>query len=187
MSKKNSNNVEQIRDLIFGAQIREFEEKFEQLEKRLNESEERVMRTLDESLTKLKKKTERSLEALEIKFDHFGATALKERVKFKELIDATDETLQDQLSNHKEEFAIKLKLIKENMADDNKKTAKDLLRMKQEMLTKIETHISALSDDKLSRESMAQMLLDVAMKLQGTRVNSFMDLQRADEEKGSGK
>ena len=108
-------------------------------------------------------------------------------MKFKELIDATDETLQDQLSNHKDEFAIKMRLIKENMADDNKKITKDLIRMKEEVFKSIEMHVSNLSNDKLSRESMAQMLLDVAMKLQGTSVNSLRDLQRTVEEKDSGK
>ena len=187
MSKKNGNNVDQIRDLIFGTQIREFEEKFDRLEKALRVSETRLLQTFDESLSKFKKKTERSLEALEVKFDHFSATALKERVKFKERIDATDESLHDQLSNHKDEFEIKLKLIKENMADDNKKLSKDLVRMKKEMYGMIESHIATLTHEKLSRESMAQMLLDVAMKLQGTTAHSFMEEQLNDGERDAGK
>jgi hypothetical protein len=185
MSKKNANNVDQIRDLIFGTQIRDFEEKFDRLEKTLRDSEARVTQTFDEALHKFKKKTERSLEALETKFDHFGATALKERVKFKELIDATDESLQDQLRDHKDEFSIKLKLIKENMADDTKKITKDVKRVKQELFETLDGHIAELSNAKISRESMAQMLLDVAMKLQGTTPNSFID-EALDEEEHTG-
>jgi hypothetical protein len=187
MSKKNGKNVDQIRDLIFGTQIREFEEKFNRLEEALHASEARLPQILDESLGKFKKKTERSLEALEAKFDHFSATALKERVKFKERVDATDESLQDQLSNHRDEFEIKLKLIKENMADDHKKISKDLVRMKKEMHGMIESHIAALTQEKLSRESLAQMLLDVAMKLQGTTAHSFIADQLNDGERDAGK
>ena len=187
MSEKNSNNVDQIRDLIFGSQIHEFEARFEHLEKALQASEAQMMQALDETFNAFRKKTDRSLEALEEKLDHFGATAIKERVKFKELVDATDESLQDQLNSHKEEFTSKLKLIKENMVDDNKKVSNDLVKMRQEVLDRLEKYVQDLSHEKVSRDSMAQMLLDVAMKLQGTTVHSLVDLQKTHEEKGSGK
>jgi len=182
MSEKNANNVDQIRDLIFGSQIKEFEEKFNQLNATLQSVEEKITKAFNESYDKLQKETERSLEALEKKIDNLATSTQKERSKLKELIDTTDDTLHDQLNNQKDEFATKLKIMKENAADENRKMLDNIQVMKAEIQTAVEAGLSSLSDDKLSRDSMAQMLLDVAMKIQGTDMTALLT-----EEKTSGK
>jgi DNA repair exonuclease SbcCD ATPase subunit len=174
MSEKNANNVDQIRDLIFGSQIKEFEDKFNQLNKMLQSVEEKITKAFNESYDKLQKETERSLEALEKKIDNLASSTQKERSKLKELIDTTDDTLHDQLNNQKDEFATKLKIMKENAVDENRKMLENMQTMKVEIQTAVETGLSSLSDDKLSRDSMAQMLLDVAMKIQGTDMTALL-------------
>ncbi len=174
MSDKNVNNVDQIRDLIFGTQIKDFEEKFNQLHASINTIEKKMMHSFSESHNKLQKETERSLELLEKKIDHLSATTHKERVKLKELIDTTDESLQDQLTNQKDEFTAKLKIMKENTSDEHQKIAESIETMKVELSETLQTKLATLSDDKLSRDSMAQMLLDVAMKIQGTDMSTLL-------------
>ena len=174
MSDKNANNVDQIRDLIFGSQIKDFEEKFNQLNNTLKILEEKMTKNFSESQVKLQKETERSLEALEKKIDNLSTTTHKERTKLKELIDATDESLQDQLSNQKDDFTTKLKIMKENTSDEHQKIAESIEAMKTELTETLQTQLATLSDDKLSRDTMAQMLLDVAMKIQGTDVSALL-------------
>ena len=174
MSEKNVNNVEQIRDLIFGSQIKDFEDKFKQVNHTLKILEDKITKTFNESHIKLQKETERSLEALEKKIDNLSTTTHKERVKLKELIDATDESLQDQLISQKDEFTAKLKIMKENTSDEHQKIAESVEAMKAEITETLQTKLENLSDDKLSRDSMAQMLLDVAMKIQGTDMSALL-------------
>lgn len=181
MSEKNANNVDQIRDLIFGSQIKEFEEKFNQLNTTLQAVEEKITKAFNASYDKLQKETERSLEALEKKIDNLATSTQKERSKLKELIDTTDETLHDQLTNQKDEFATKLKIMKENAADENRKMIENIQAMKTEIQTTVEAGLSSLSDDKLSRDTMAQMLLDVAMKIQGTDMSVLLAEEQTSE------
>lgn len=175
MSDKNVNNVDQIRDLIFGSQIKEFEEKFSKLEGTLRSVEEKISKAFQESHSKLQKETERALEALEKKIDNLAGTTQRERTKLKELIDTTDESLQLQLENQKDEFATKLKIMKENIADENAKMQERMQTMKSEIEDALQKGMASLGDEKLSRDSMAQMLLDVAMKIQGTDINTLMN------------
>lgn len=182
MSEKNANNVDQIRDLIFGNQIKDFEAQFNKLNDTLKVLEDKMSKAFNESHTKLQRETERSLELLEKKIDNLSSSTQKERTKLKELIDTTDESLQQQLRNQKDEFATKLKNMKENVADDNKKMAENMSAMQNEIQATLEKGLASLSDDKLSRDSMAQMLLDVAMKIQGTDVNAML-VQGAKTEK----
>ena len=168
MSESNANNVDQIRDLIFGSQIKDFEEKFNNFTLTLNSMEETMTRKFEESHVKLQKETERSLEALEKKIDNLSISTQKERTKLKELMNAADETLQDNMHNQKDEFVTKLNMLKENISDDNQKMTKNIETMKNDIHNTLEAKLATLSDTKLSRDSMAEMLLDVAMKIQGT-------------------
>jgi len=174
MSEKNANNVDQIRDLIFGSQIKDFEEKFEHLSASLKSAEEVIRRSFNETQKKLEKETERALGALEKKIDNLSSTTHKERTKLKELINTTDETLQDNLHNQKDEFDTKLSILKENIADENGKMTHNMKTIKEEIFNTLEAKIATLSDAKLSRDAMSQMLLDVAMKIQGTDVNTLL-------------
>ena len=174
MSDKNANNVDQIRDLIFGNQIKDFEAQFNQLNDTLKVMEEKMTKAFNASHTKLQKETERSLEVLEKKIDNLSNSTQRERTKLKELIDNTDENLHEQLTNQKDEFTTKLKIMKENVVDDNKKMAENMDAMQKEIQVTLEKSLAGLSDDKLSRDAMAQMFLDVAMKIQGTDVNAML-------------
>lgn len=182
MSDKNANNVDQIRELIFGSQIKDFEEKFAQLNASLKSSEETLKRTFDEAQKRLEKETERALDALDKKIDTLSAATQKERVKLKELIHTTDETLQDNLNNQKDEFNTKLSIMKENFSDQNNNVSETMTVMKEEIFNTLEAKLAALSDAKLSRDSMSQMLLDVAMKIQGTDMNSLLQEEEKTEE-----
>ena len=174
MSDKNANNVDQIRDLIFGNQIKDFELQFNKLNDTVKIVEEKMTKAFNESHAKLQKETERSLEVLEKKIDNLSSATQRERTKLKELIDSTDENLHEQLTNQKDEFTTKLKVMKENVSDDNQKMSENMTAMRNEIQATLEKGLAGLSDEKLSRDSMAQMLLDVAMKIQGTDVNTML-------------
>jgi len=174
MSNTTANNVDQIRDIIFGSQIKDFEEKFKSLEKSMQMMEDSIKKTFNEAHTKLQRETERSLEALEKKIDNLSSTTQRERAKLKDLIDTTDETLQMQLGNQKDEFATKLRILKENVTDEQNKLVDNMNTMKREIENLLKTNLENLADDKLSRDSMAQMLLEVAMKIQGTDMNQMI-------------
>lgn len=178
MSEQNTNNVEQIRDIIFGAKIKEFEEKFHLFNQTLQTLEETMKRTFHESHLKLQKETERSLEVLEKKIDTLASSTQREKNNLKELIDKTEEGLNNQLRSQKDEFSSKMKMMRENVTDDTQKISEDMESMKSEIQTALERGLSTLSEEKLSRDAMAQMLLNVAMKIQGTDIHSIVSQEQ---------
>jgi vacuolar-type H+-ATPase subunit E/Vma4 len=177
MSNTNVNNVDQIRDIIFGSQIKDFEEKFAKLENSMHMMESSIKKAFNEAHTKLQRETERSLEALEKKIDNLSNSTQRERAKLKDLIDTTDETLQMQLSDQKDEFTTKLRILKENVSDEQNKLVENMNSMKREIENLLKNNLDRLSDDKLSRDSMAQMLLEVAMKIKGTDMNQMLNTE----------
>ena len=168
MDDKNLNNVDQIRDLIFGSQIKDFEDKFAQLNSMLETAEKKIDKSIYDTNLKLQIQTERSIEALEKKIDNISTLAHRERVKLKELISATDESLQEQFANQKDEFATKIRIIKNSVEDDNRKMQENLQVIKNDIENSLKSGLSTLNEDKLSRDIMSQFLIDMAIKVQGT-------------------
>jgi formate dehydrogenase maturation protein FdhE len=174
MAETTANNVDQIRDLIFGSQIKEFEARFAQMEKNIAETERALQKQINDVSAKIQRETERALEVLEKKIDNLTVSTQKERNKLRELIDTTDEALQSQLTAQKDEFATKLKVLKESMEDEQRKLSEEMETMRRELEAHLNENITALGDDKLSRDMMAQMLLDVAMRIQGTDMSAVL-------------
>jgi len=169
MSEKNVNSVDKIRDLIFGTQIKDFEARFNELNDTLNVFEDKMTKAFNQSYSKLEKETKHSLDLLTKKIDDLSSSTQKERTKLKELIDTTDKSLQEQLAHQKDKFVTKLKIIKENVENDNKKIVDNMAVMQSEIEATLEKNIASLSDDKVSRDSMAQILLNIAKKIQGKK------------------
>jgi len=179
MADNSANNVDQIRELIFGSQIKEFETRFGQLEEKISETKETLLAAFRESHTALQKETDRSLEVLEKKIDHLGSASQKERANLKELIHTTEQTIQKQLGHQKEEYETKLTMLKEATADENKRLQENMAQMKSTIESMLKENLDTLSSEKLSRDAMAEMLLDVAMKLQGTDINTLLSTEDA--------
>ena len=175
MSDKKVNNVDQIRDLIFGPQIKEFDERFNQLDAKIKSIHEGILHTFRESHSRLQKETERSLEVLEKRIDNLSSSTQKERAKYKELIEIVDDGLQNKLELQKDEFDTKLKITKETIEDENQKLSASLQAIRDELNYTLQSRLASLSEDKLSKESLAQMLLEVAMKIQGTDMTAILN------------
>jgi DNA repair exonuclease SbcCD ATPase subunit len=171
---KAGNNVDQIRELIFGPQMKELEGRFEALEEEIREQEQRLQKHFSELFDKLNRETQRSLEVLDQKIDDLAEASRKYRTKLKELIDVTDENLQTQIRNLKNEINNKLKVSRENLEDEDRKLRKDLESVKERLESTLRKEIGAIDHDKVSRNAMAEMLLDVAMKLQGSDLQTLM-------------
>ena len=181
MSEKNINNIDQIRDLIFGSQIKEFEEKFNKFEISLQSMEAKIHNIFERSYEKIQRETERSLEALEKKIDNLSVVTQKERLKLKELIDTTDDTLHTQLENQKDELLAKMKVMKENLSDENIKIKENMKVLRSEIEKVLRDEIGGISDDKLSKDAMAQMFLEIAMKIHGTDMNMLISEGKSPE------
>jgi len=160
------NDVDQIRELIFGSQIKDFEVKFSQLNSKVDQMKEQSAKAINESYMKLHREIERSIDLLERKIDTVASSAQKEKSKLRELLDSTDEALQEQLATQKDEFLTKLQVMKEGVDDEHQQIDQDLKVMKQHIERNLEEGLKKLSDEKLSRDMISQALIDMAMKMQ---------------------
>jgi len=185
MAQNTANNVDQIRDLIFGQQIKEFEEKFSRLERMLTEQESKAAQALERSVSSLETRLKRMIEALETKLDDLSEASLKERTKLRELIENSDELLQTSIGQFKNDMLSKLKHVENNAADMGQTFREEMEQLRQEIESSVARRVEALSENKLSRDTFAQVLVETAMRLQEQSPDMIVPSEKGGKEKGA--
>lgn len=158
-------NIDKIRNIIFGDQMRGYEKKFKRLEERLNQE-----------LTDLREETRRHFTSLETHISReFDSLVNRLRTEQDERTQSVQE-LQKELKTLSQDLDQKLTRL-DNSANetqrelrqqilDQSKSLRDELRQKyQEMAVALENESQDLASSKVSRASLAGLLTEVAMQL----------------------
>jgi len=158
-------NVDQIRDIIFGSQMRDYESRFQGLEKRL----------MDE-LAASRKEVGNRVDALET-YMHSEMDALNERLSVERSErENEDKEISDELKKTAKEILKKLSSLDESVAKQNRELRQQLLEQSKTLSSDIESTKTQLNqaltnatdelrNSKTDRAALADLLSEVALRL----------------------
>lgn len=158
-------NLDKVRDILFGSQIRDNERRFVRLEERVAKEtvdvREESRKRLDTVESYLKKEVQSLLERLKSEQTQ-RADALKDvaadlKQTAKDLQQRTTE-LQDQLSEAQRE-------LRQEMLEQSKTLGQELQQSRLEAAGELERAAGELRSQKLDRATMAELLMELAAKI----------------------
>ncbi len=158
-------NIDKIRDILFGGQMRDYERRFTRLEERL----------MKES-TDLRDDTRRRFDALEAFIKH-ELEELGERLQTEQR--TRDESVQDvarglkdtgqglerKLKQFDEQTTRNQRDLRQQLLDQAKSLSEELRQKRDELTALIEREVAALSNDKTDRAALAALFSEVALRL----------------------
>ncbi|MBL1352138.1 MAG: hypothetical protein COA61_002195 [Zetaproteobacteria bacterium] len=160
-------NIDQIRDIIFGAQMRDYEKRFIRLEEKMQ----------GESAT-LRSETSNRLDALELYIKQEVGSLLDQLSL--ERGEREDDTrhLSDELSKKSKEADKKNGQLQQSLnqgkselrdalLDQSKSLLKEIQSVRDTLNTSLNRSTDELRDDKADRRALADMFNEVAMRLNG--------------------
>ena len=158
-------NIDKIRDILFGAQRREFEKRLSRLEERLTKEatdlRDEIRRRFDAIENYAKKEIESLGERLKTEQVE-RIQAVKEVAK--ELKDASN-GLDKKIIQTDEQTAKKLREIRQQLLDQSKELT-DELRQKHQAISELLDHeIGDLRREKTDRVALANLLTEVSLRL----------------------
>ncbi len=134
-------NIEQIRDIIFGPQKRQYDQRFERLTADLRKHQEEARAHTDERFETLQKRSDGNL-----------ANAVTEFTAKLQKLSDLNTALQRELTETKS------------------KVQADIRSVREQLSSELDAQVAALREGKVSREDMAELLQAMAMKLKGVEV-----------------
>jgi len=160
-------NIDQIRDIIFGAQMRDYEKRFARLEDKM----------LSEAAS-LRSETSSRLDALELYIKQEVSGLLDQISQEREEREDDTRHLSDQLSQKAQEADKKHGQLQQSLNQSKSELREALLEQSKTLLHEIQTVRDTLNeslnrsndelrDDKADRRALADMFSEIAMRLNG--------------------
>lgn len=158
-------NLNRVRDILFGAEMREYEKKFSRLEERLlkvsSELKDEVRRSLDSLEGYVKQEVESILEQIK--------TERNERV------DATDnltrelreaeKSLERKVSQVDDQSAKNYRDLRQQLLDQSKSLTDEIRQKSTELTEKMSQFVQDLRTTKTDRYALASLFTEVALQL----------------------
>lgn len=158
-------NVDKIREILFGGQMRDYEGRFADLEKRVIQQIERTNAELEKRITRLDTYAKREVDKLaeRIRSEHKERLA-DSKSGSQELKDVTEQIetwfgeVEDRLDND-------TKQLRESLDEQNEELSALIASTRDQLNAALTSETRDLADAKLAREDLAGLLTEVALRL----------------------
>lgn len=160
-------NVDQIRDILFGGQMRDYERRFIDLAERVESESSRLRQDLDKRLAQLEKRLDEQVEKLvkaqrqEVSdrsqaVDDLESRILQAQRSLRGELQGSVQTLESELTTRDERLREELSALRQLLGERAAELSAQHLRADQDVRA-----------DKVGRADLAALLTEVALRLKG--------------------
>ena len=169
-------NVDQIREILFGSQSRELQEKFDKLEVSIKTIHEEMRKKMAQAQTDFNSKIESEVEAISRKIKNMTTQQQDEFADVRDGALKQEKRLQNALDIVEEELNAKREQLQKQHSENNTALRAQMDTLQDELLTVLDEKISTLGLNKLSRDDAADIMMEAAMAMKGTQINQQLNM-----------
>jgi DNA repair exonuclease SbcCD ATPase subunit len=160
-------NVDKIRDILFGSNMRDYEKRFARLEERMTKSSDALRDDLKKRFDTLESYVREEVESLgqRLKNEKSERTeALKELTR--ESRDSS-KALEKKLSQFEDALETAQGDLRARILEQSKALANQIQKSKEELEKALETETETLRNEKTDRAALADLFAEVSLRLKG--------------------
>jgi len=158
-------NLDKVRDILFGGQMRDYEKRFNRLEDRLIKEcgniREDIKKRLDSLETYIMQEVEALNEGLKAEQSQRDETSKEIAQELKD----TTKSLEKKIGQLDEQTSQKQRELRQQILDQSKSLDDDMRQKYESILAVIEREVQELRSDKTDRSTLAALFTQVAMRL----------------------
>jgi len=169
-------NVDQIREILFGSQSRELNERFEKIETSIKSLHDEMRSKLELSQNDFEDRINNEIETVSKKMKNITTqqqddfTDVRDAsVKLEKRIQSSMEIMEDELNSKREQ-------LQKQQLEMRNSLRSQMDALQDEILTVLNTKFSEISEVKLSRNDAADIFMEAAMSMKGTNINQQLSL-----------
>jgi len=163
-------NMEQIRELMFGPQIRKFEEELGKLQ----EGMQTISKELTQKVVALEKKIvaehASSVQLLEQKIKTVSNALQDESIELKEQLVRQEKKGNNALDDVQELFESQLEIMKKENTQNKEELQGELKELEESILKLLSEQMEGMQNAKVSKDNLSTMLFDLAIKVKDTTI-----------------
>jgi hypothetical protein len=158
-------SLDKVRDILFGAQVRDADRRFARLEERIAKESSELKEDVKKRLSVLEQFVKHELESLadRLKSEHEARTDA-DKDQSRELRDAA-KGFEKKFGQVDDQVAKVQRELRQQLLDAQQKLSDEIQRHSQENVARLAREASDLRTEKVDRSALAAMLTELAMRL----------------------
>jgi phenylalanyl-tRNA synthetase alpha subunit len=161
-------NIDQIRDIIFGAQLREYNSRFEKIESDIVATQDELRDRISEVKNALTSEMRVAIESLEKKIKTLQTSSEEERQDLRQQVDRTYRKTTANFDKLSTDLEDSTNSLRDELNETREKLQEDVRSLRTYIQEELDRRLTALGDMKVSRDDMAEILFELGMRLKGT-------------------
>jgi hypothetical protein len=174
-------NVDQIRDIIFGTQVRDYDNRFTKIESDISKLQQEMRSGMEQLKNSFSVELKAAVEALDKKLKSLTLNTQEETTDLRSSVDRLNRKFTTSIQTLDEALDGQTNSIREELSESKKQLQEETNVLRELMLEELERHFSDLRENKVSRDDMAETLFALGMRMKGSEL--IPKLQEAVDEK----
>ncbi|MEM6445990.1 MAG: hypothetical protein AAF704_05400 [Cyanobacteria bacterium P01_D01_bin.123] len=174
-SKKNTatdglGNLSQIRDILFGQQMREFGDRFARIEADLAQGRQDMLERIEQVRESMVLELRAAIDATDKKFNSLSVETREARADLEQELYRSRDKLSNTLAVLDEALDRQTSSIRTDLLRGQERLQDDMRELKANIVSQLEDYVANLQDAKVSRDAMAELLFEMGVRLKGLDV-----------------
>lgn len=161
-------NIDQIRDILFGSQLRDYNTRLEQVETTVSVLQQEIRDRTDELKQSMFKEIQAAVDALEKKIKSLTLTDNEEKVDIRQQLDRLNKRLSANVTTLDETIDKQTSTLRDDLTASREKLQGDILDLRNQIFEELDKRIANLTKSKIARADMAEILFEVGLRLKGS-------------------
>jgi hypothetical protein len=169
-------NVDQIREILFGSQTRELNQRFDMIEKEIHSLKDEVYAKIQQNHNDFNAYVEGEFEAISKKIKSISSQQQMEFNDIRDISTKQEKRLQSSIDIVEEELNTKREQLQKSQLENRDMLRLEMKTLKDELLKALGERTTQLQDEKLSRDDAADIMMEVAIKMKGTQLEQITQI-----------
>lgn len=166
-----SGNIEKIRDILFGSQMREYEKRFSRLEDRMLKEITGLKDDFRKNFESLESFTKREFELLNERQQKEQSERYDAVHKLTEELKEASSTLQRKIADLEEQLNKRARDLHEQLLSQSKSLLEEILQKHEAITGLLEKEAEELREEKMDRADLSELFMEMAMRVNKNRAD----------------
>lgn len=172
-------NIDQIRDILFGSQLRDYNTRLDRVETTVSVLQQEIRDRTDELKQSMFKEIQAVVDTLDKKIKSMSLKDHEEKVEIRQQLDRLSKRLSANVTTLDETIDKQTSALRDDLTSSRDKLQGDILDLRNQIFDELDKRITALTQSKVARDDMAEILFEVGLRLKGSEF--VPELQEAAE------
>ncbi|MGQ4649426.1 hypothetical protein [Lyngbya aestuarii] len=165
-------NIEKIRDLLFGAKLREYDNRLAEIESHLSTLQQGIRNQVEQLKASLSKEVGTVVDSLDKKLKSLKGNSQEESAEIHQQLEQLNKKLAHSVGLIDEIIYQQATSLKEELAETSKELNQNVVSLREQIYQDLEKRFKTINQTKVSRDDTAEIILEIALRIKGTELVS---------------